>query len=225
MAPPAPPPACPLCAAPGAHVLHQSARRRWWLCGGPCGLVYVDPAQRPDAAAERAQYDLHRNDPADAGYVRFLGRLVEPLLAALGPAPRQGLDFGCGPGPTLSGLLAAAGHAVADYDPIYRPDVALLARRYDFVTATEVVEHFHEPAREFARLRGLLRPGGLLALMTKRRAQPERFAGWHYKNDPTHVSFYHTDTLGWIAAGWGATLTLPAPDVALLRLPDSPPAD
>ncbi|MGB2360319.1 MAG: methyltransferase, partial [Porticoccaceae bacterium] len=61
------------------------------------------------SAAEKAIYDQHQNSPDDLQYRRFLSRLTEPLLERLGPCSR-GLDFGCGPGPTLSVMMAEQGH-------------------------------------------------------------------------------------------------------------------
>jgi SAM-dependent methyltransferase len=192
-------------------------QRDYWRCAD-CALRFLDPAQLPPLAAERAEYLLHRNDPADAGYGRFLSRLVRPLLERL-PVASEGLDFGCGPGPALAGMLAASGHRLALYDPLFRDDAAALARDYDFITCTEVVEHFHRPAAEFTRLDALLRPGGWLALMTCFQTDDARFAAWHYRRDPTHVAFYRNETFEWIARRFGWHHEIPAKDIVLLRKP------
>src|SRR3546814_13943890 len=42
----------------------------------------------------------------------------------------------------------------------------------------------------FDRLGRLLRPGGWLAVMTRFQSDDVPFAGWHYRRDPTHVTFY-----------------------------------
>ena len=96
----------------------------------------------------------------DPGYRRFLSKLADPLRGRLAPGA-HGLDYGCGPGPALAAMLREAGHEMALYDPVYYPDTAPLQARYDFVTCTEVAEHFHAPAQEFDRMGALLRPGGL----------------------------------------------------------------
>ncbi|WP_068636217.1 class I SAM-dependent methyltransferase [Thauera butanivorans] len=189
---------------------------RDYLRCGRCEATFLLPAQRPAAAAERAEYALHCNDAADPAYRRFLGRLAAPLLARLAPAS-TGLDYGCGPGPALAGMLRAAGHAVALYDPFFAPDAAVLARSYDFITCTEAAEHFHDPAAEFARLDGLLRPGGWLAVMTCFQADDARFAGWHYRRDPTHVVFYRESTFRWLADRFGWQCEVPCKDVVLMR--------
>lgn len=209
-------PACPLCAAPALPLLTVAARA-YFRCPG-CELRFLDPRQRPGPEAERAHYLTHRNDPGDPGYRRFLSRLADPLLARLAPASK-GLDYGCGPGPALAAMLREAGHAVALYDPVFAPDAAVLDTTYDFVTCTETAEHFHHPARDFARLRGLVRPGGRLALMTCFQTDDGRFAGWHYRMDPTHVVFYREATLRRLAGAWGWDIEVPVKDVALMRRP------
>lgn len=173
-------------------------------------------AQHPSAAAERAEYELHRNDVADLGYRRFLARLADPLLARLAVGS-DGLDYGCGPGPLLAQMLEEAGHRVALYDPFFAPDGDVLRRRYDFVTCSEVVEHFHRPAEEFERLDGLLRAGGWLALTTCLQIDDARFAHWHYRRDPTHVVFYREATLRLLARRHGWRCEFPATDVVLMR--------
>ena len=110
---------CPLCAHEVAPYF-EDRRRAYFHCPR-CDLVSADPASHLGPAAERAYYDLHENGPEDPGYRRFLGRLAAPLLGRLAPGMR-GLDYGCGPGPTLSIMLGEAGMLVEDYDPYYRPN-------------------------------------------------------------------------------------------------------
>jgi SAM-dependent methyltransferase len=211
------PPACPVCrsAEVGAFACVQNSR--YWRCGR-CAAAFLDPAQRPDPAAELAHYRRHRNDPADPGYRRFLARLADPLLGKLAPGSAI-LDYGCGPGPALARMLEEAGHRVSLFDPFFRPDATPLGTRYDAVTCTEVAEHFHEPADEFDRLALLLKPGGWLALMTCWQTDDARFANWHYRRDPTHVVFFRSSTLVHLARSRGWSIELPVKDVALMRLP------
>jgi len=183
-----------------------------------CEATFLHPAQRPAAADERAEYLLHRNDPADPGYRRFLARLADPLCARLAPVA-EGLDYGCGPGAALAAMLRAAGHVVSVHDPLFAPDPAPLARRYDFVTCTEVVEHFHAPAAEFARLDALLRAGAWLGITTCFQTDDARFAGWHYRRDPTHVVFYREATFRVLARRFGWRCEVPAKDVVLMYKP------
>jgi 2-polyprenyl-3-methyl-5-hydroxy-6-metoxy-1,4-benzoquinol methylase len=129
--------------------------------------------------------------------------VATPVAEILNPGA-SGLDYGSGPGPALSVMLAERGFSVALYDPFFAPDAEVLERTYDFVTCTETAEHFFHPAEEFSRLRRLLRPGGLLAVMTEVLRDEASFADWWYLRDPTHVSFYRPETFEWLARhhGW-----------------------
>ncbi len=206
---------CPLCAATGAGPWHRDQRREYLRCES-CRLVFVPPDYHLDPAAERAEYELHENEPADPGYRRFLGRLADPLAGRLAPGAR-GLDFGCGPGPALAAMLGEAGFEVALYDPFFFPDRTVLSGSYDFITATEVVEHLRRPGEELEALWELLRPGGYLGVMTKLVLDHDAFARWHYKNDLTHVAFFSRETWGWWAECHEADLEFPGADVIVLR--------
>ena len=107
-------------------------------------------------------------------------------------------------------MLEERGLSVRDYDPFFRPDRTALERDYDFIGCTEVAEHFHHPAREFALLDRLLRPGGWLALMTGLLAEDEGFASWWYIREISHVAFYRRETMDWIATRFGWRAEYPA---------------
>lgn len=213
-------PPCPVCRSRETTPFMSVGGRDYHRCPA-CLSTFLDPAQRPGPAAERAEYAAHENDPADPGYRRFLARLADPLLARL-PPESVVLDYGCGPGPALAAMLREAGHRVALYDPFFHPDPAPLGSAYDAVTCTEVVEHFHDPAAEFDRLAGLVRPGGLLAVMTCFQTDDPRFADWHYRRDPTHVVFYREETLHRVAAARGWRCEVPVRNVAFLIRPAEP---
>ncbi len=195
---------CPVCEGPDGRPFQVVGDRAYGRCTR-CEATFLFPEQRPSLEAERAEYALHQNTDA------FLARLATPLLQRLAPA-QHGLDFGCGPGPVLAAMLREAGHTVALYDPLFHPDGAVLGTTYDFITCTEVAEHFHAPAAEFRRLDTLLRPGGWLALMTRFQTDDARFAHWHYRRDPTHVVFYREATLRWLARQHGWQCEVPCPN-------------
>ena len=210
---------CPVCRTAAVATFGLFDGKGYWRCDA-CGARGMAPAHYPDPTTERAEYDRHENDVDDPGYRRFLDRLAAPLRARLAPGAR-GLDYGCGPGPALAAMLREAGHEVALYDPFYAPDPAPLSATYDFITCTEVAEHFHHPAMEFDRLGAMLRPGGLLAVMTCFQTDDSRFDGWHYRKDPTHVVFYRAETFSALSAARGWTCEIPCKDVALMRVPGS----
>ena len=206
---------CTVCRAATLSVFQEIDGSTYWRCT-TCNATILDPAHHPQAAEERAHYLLHENRVDDPGYRQFLSKLAGPVLAELRPAS-EGLDYGCGPGPALAAMLGEAGHTVSLYDPFFHPDASALDRTYDFVTCSETAEHFHQPAREFDRLEGLLRPGGLLAIMTCFQTDDDRFARWHYRQDPTHVVFYREHTFAVLAKQRGWNYHSPCKDVALLR--------
>ena len=151
----------------------------------------------------------------------FLQRMAQPLIEKLEPASR-GLDFGCGPGPALADILQQAGFSVQLYDLYYYPDSSVLDssvlnRQYDFITATEVIEHLGQPWPILQMLWQILQPGGILGLMTKQLIDRRRFANWHYIRDPTHIAFYSRDTLLWLAEKLDAELEWFGDDVVLLH--------
>lgn len=206
---------CPLCHHPEVTLYHQDAKRRYFGCS-QCRLVFADPGAQLSDLDEKQIYDQHQNLPDDPGYRKFLNKLAAPMLSKLA-TPSCGLDFGSGPGPTLSLMLAEAGHSMAIYDPFYAPDKQNLARQYDFVTCTEAIEHFNQPAGEWQILLSLLKPGGWLGVMTQMVISQARFANWHYKNDPTHVSFFSRETFEFLAQRDSLKLEFVGSDVLLLQ--------
>lgn len=208
--------ACPLCeASVDDELFHRDERRDYYHCG-ICDLVFVPAWQLPDVDTEKAIYDQHQNNPLDAGYRSFLHRLTDPLLKQLAK-PAMGLDFGCGPGPTVSLLMQEAGYEMQIYDPIYAPEQSVLEQKYDFITSTEVFEHLHEPGRVIHMLAGILQPAGWLGVMTKRIPEDKPFAEWHYTRDPTHVTFFAETSFDWIAKEFGFRREFISNDIVLLQ--------
>lgn len=206
---------CPLCRGPAVEELARVHGDPYLRCAR-CALTFLHPGRRPSRAEERARYEEHENDPADARYRAFLDRLAAPLSERLSPG-MEGLDYGAGPGPTLSVMLEERGFPMQVWDPFFAPDPRVLEARYDFVTCTETAEHFFEPGEEFRRLDGLLRRPGWLGVMTRVLEDDTAFADWWYVRDPTHVSFYRPETLAWIAEAHGWRLEMPSPSVALFH--------
>ena len=213
-----PVPDCPLCDSVKTVHHYDDKRREYWRCSR-CQLIFVPAQFQLDAREERKIYDLHQNDPTDTGYRNFLKRLMSPLQNALAETgiqpPAKGLDFGSGPGPTLSLMLQEAGYDMAIYDQYYAPHPHVLAQHYDFITATEVWEHLRQPKQVLEQLFSILKPKGIIGVMSKRTPQTP-FGNWHYIKDPTHISFFADKTFAHIAKQYQCELRLIANDVALL---------
>ncbi|MGD9930728.1 MAG: class I SAM-dependent methyltransferase [Mangrovibacterium sp.] len=194
---------CPLCASQGDFAAITGLMDRVFRRCDNCNLVFVEQHFLPEREEEKARYDQHNNSIDEPGYVNFLNLAVMPALPYLSKG-MKGLDYGCGPGPTLSILLEREGYPCGNYDPIYFPD--LPAGPFDFIFATECFEHFFDPAKELNRLKQLLKPGGLLVVMTKFWEHFDQFTNWFYSNDNTHVTFYRTDTFQYVCRQFGFSM-------------------
>ncbi len=209
---------CPLCHTQQTSHFHNSENRQYHHCH-QCDLVFVPEVYFVSTQEEKAKYDHHQNSLQNEGYVAFLNRLLVPLESYLAPGAK-GLDFGSGPGPTLHLLMRSRGYSMDIYCYFYAPDCSVFSKRYNFITATEVVEHLHKPREELQRLWEMLCPGGVLGIMTAFR--PEDFTNWYYKRDLTHIHFFTPKTFAWIAAFLEAKLHIPQSGVVILQKPKSP---
>jgi hypothetical protein len=215
--PSAEPLACPLCASYESRPLATDAGE-YFHCG-ECDLRFLHHGARLDAHEEKTRYQSHENQIDDPGYRKFLEPLFHEIGARVRPGA-HGLDFGAGPGPALADMFRVANFNVEIYDPYFWPDESKLEQTYDFVVASEVVEHLYSPAEEFARLFSLLKPGGHLGLMTLLVEPHTDFATWYYRRDPTHVVFYSRATFEWIAHRFGfSELSFRGERVVTLRRP------
>lgn len=202
---------CPLCHST-EHTLycaHETGEYR--LCA-ECALVFVLPEAYLNEEEEKGRYDLHTNSPDDANYRKFLSKVLDPVCERV-PKGSFGLDFGSGPGPTLSKMFEENGYEMRIYDHFYARNEEALEQRYDFITSTEVVEHLHDPSGVLDKLMGMLKPKGLLALLTQPYPPEEEFAKWYYKNDPTHVCFFSPATMQWLADKYGSSLECIGKDI------------
>lgn len=201
---------CSLCLSP-TEFFTTWKTRTYFRCS-TCSLIQLSSEDHPSSSEEESEYLMHNNDPEDQGYRRFLSRVTKPVLKWLEQThsfSAELLDFGCGPEPTISVMLAEEGWTMENYDPIFFPNAALLENRYDLVVCTEVVEHFFTPRVTWGVLIGLLKEKGRLVVMTHvsdKKSVPTEFVHWHYIREQSHVSFYHTDTMRWIAKGYGLSL-------------------
>ncbi|WP_291319149.1 class I SAM-dependent methyltransferase [Desulfonatronospira sp.] len=206
---------CRICLEQDPGLYYQQNELFYWNCRR-CDAVFIDESGLPGANEEMQRYLEHKNYPADPGYRRFLSRLAEPLLQKV-PDRSFGLDYGCGPGPALSMMLKEAGHRVELYDPFFHPRKEALKQQYDFIACSETAEHFHRPYREFSLLDQMLRPGGVLGIMTCFLDDSQDFGQWYYRRDPTHVVFYRPRTFEVLAGIFGWEWKIPAPNVVLMQ--------
>lgn len=191
---------CPLCYTTSFSPEIEGPKGRLLHFCNSCNLVFEERVNRPEWQEEKERYLEHENGIQYEGYVNHLNQAIKPALNHLKPDWR-GLDFGCGPTPTLHKLVKLEGFACEFYDPIFFTEPP--RGKFDFVFATECFEHFFRPANELHKISGLLKPGGILVVMTQLWNDTTNFKNWGYAHDPTHVVFYHEQTFQFIAAHFG----------------------
>lgn len=151
---------------------------------------------------EQKHYEKHNNDVNNKGYQEFVSDMVKAIKRDFS-TQHLGLDFGSGTGPVITKLLTDDGYSIIEYDPFFANNPEVLKKKYNYIACCEVIEHFHHPNEEFKKLYELLLPGGKLYCKTDFFSETKNFDTWYYKNDPTHVFFYHPKTMDWISKNIG----------------------
>lgn len=208
-------PGCPACRHGVASVPWQQGSERVWRCAR-CGLMYRDPANQElgRSADERAtllgygDFVTHHADRValEAGKIDRLRRYGQRLGVSLEGA--RLLDVGAATG-TLGLALAEAGwkgqYTGLEPDPALRQaappgldlrptsleEAELPDAFFDMVVLSDVLEHLASPVEALQRVRGWLRPGGMVYVEVPdesdlpRRAALRRRLGL-YRGLPTH---------------------------------------
>lgn len=209
---------CPLCKHANTTPFSKSENREYLHCPN-CDLVFVPSDCFISQKDEKQIYDHHQNSPENQGYRDFLNRLIKTLCTHIS-SQSSGLDFGSGPGPTLSVMMEELGYKMDIYDYFYHNDQTVFENSYDFITTTEVIEHLHNPYDEILKLWKCIKSGGVLGIMTAFRPSDDKFADWYYKRDLTHVRFFTEASFGWLADNLKADLIVPQNDVVILKKRD-----
>lgn len=176
---------CPSCGSPGRAIGH-SHQAEVYECGR-CRLCYLDAHRRPLADRDNHWYgDLDPLDPRPAA--AFVRAMRDPYtrqlerLERLAPG-REILDVGCGIGVFLAVAREAGWKACGAetsehgitygtrrYGVRYLEDLsACPPGLFDVVRISHVLEHVGEPRAFLDLLRGLLKTGGILAVIVPNR--------------------------------------------------------
>ncbi|MBU0686785.1 MAG: class I SAM-dependent methyltransferase [Candidatus Margulisbacteria bacterium] len=175
-----------------------------YYCCPSCDFIFIDELKIISPEKEKESYSLHNNTPDNEGYVNMFRDFIEKSVAPYQKRIKTALDFGCGPGPVLAALLKEKGFQVDIYDKYFAPEKVYQNKKYDLITATEVMEHLKDPLKTLKLLKEHLNTNGILAIMTLFHPQDEeKFKDWWYRRDLTHISFYTPKTFEFIAKQLG----------------------
>lgn len=187
---------CPLCLSNSTvEYTCDSLNRALYKCNN-CEGVFVNKDAIENPLKEKERYLTHNNSIENKGYVDFLVRAVTPALPFLDPS-MKGLDYGSGPKPVLTEILKRKGYACDYYDLYFQPE--LPKKQYDYIFSTETFEHFAQPRKEIKTICKLLKKYGFLVIMTQPYHDETNFQKWYYAGDFTHVFFYHSRTVKYLA--------------------------
>lgn len=183
---------CKICCAQTASLQEEKTSLLYYVCP-QCGFVFLSPDHYLRPEEEKARYELHDNRIDNLGYVRMFERFIESAVVPWVRTGAEILDYGCGHGPVLAELLRKKHYHVDLYDPFFFPDPGYRAKKYDLITATEVIEHLTDPLKTISDLKKILNPHGKIAIMTQCNTHaPETFLTWYYRREDTHISFFNT---------------------------------
>lgn len=208
---------CSLCESKGLVFFLEKKGLRYHQCS-ECELIQLDSESILTEAQEKKTYERHKNSSLDPRYREFLSQLFLPLRERV-KTSSYGLDFGCGPGPTLSVMFEECGHQMEVYDKYFFENESVYSKHYDFITATEVFEHLISPKDSLEKLFKCLKNEGYLGVMTSLYDPSINFKNWYYRNDPTHIRFYTEKTFQWIADKFNCSLEILGQRVCILKKP------
>lgn len=195
--------ACPLCHSlvEGCYVTDVKTKWTYGHCTN-CDLVFRHARWHLNETDENSRYQLHENSTEDVHYINFIKTMTELLKPYL-QKNWSGLDLGSGRAAPVEHILSADGFQVSSYDPLFFANPELLQKTYDYVIATEVIEHIARPVGFLDQVQKLTKPGGLVAFKSHwHTSQAHEFQNWYYRREDTHICFYSHKTLSWIATQW-----------------------
>lgn len=188
---------CPLC-----HNSSKNFFKNIYYKCTCCKGIFKDPKLYLIGKDEKNIYDKHKNISTDIRYQNFLSPITNSVKKDK-EKNSKGLDFGCGRDSAIMHVLKNENYEMYGYDIFYKNDLELLKEKYDFITSSEVIEHFQNPKKEFDLFLKLLNENGTLYLMTLIYDEKIDFEKWYYKDDPTHIFLYQKETFEWIKENYG----------------------
>jgi len=189
---------CKICKSNTLRLEDAALKKIYYYCPH-CEYISLDPTSILSLTEEKKAYDHHQNSLENEGYVQMFENFLDFFWTEI-TCKKEFLDFGSGPTPVLSELLKRRGATVTCYDKFYQPNTPFKQHSYDAITSTEVFEHLKDPLSVLSLFHGILKPQGIVALMTLFHANNQtHFKEWWYKRDPTHITFYTPKTIAIMA--------------------------
>jgi len=166
-----------------------------------CEFIFKNRNELLNEKEELDRYLLHENSIEDEGYLNFFRKFLDKAVFKHDLIGSKALDFGSGPEPVLKHLLETEYNMEVDiYDLYFSPKKIYQNKEYDLIVSTEVVEHLIDPLKYFRLFKKHLKDGVHLAIMTLfHNNNKDRFLNWQYIHDPSHISFFSSTTMKYIA--------------------------
>jgi 2-polyprenyl-3-methyl-5-hydroxy-6-metoxy-1,4-benzoquinol methylase len=177
-----------------------------------CRLVYTNPRPRPEAIAagyrNAVDPDYSREDSSRSINAHLSLHTVKRFAHG-----GRLLDVGCSTGYFLNAArldFEVQGIELSEWAAKYArerlklevlnaglEEAALPAERFDVVTLNDVIEHFADPRAALVRVQALLRPGGLLYLVTPNieSLSARLLQGRWWGLRPAHIFYFSPATL------------------------------
>ncbi|PIQ95645.1 MAG: hypothetical protein COV67_13850 [Nitrospinae bacterium CG11_big_fil_rev_8_21_14_0_20_56_8] len=191
---------CKVCRSPSP--VFYSGERIFFKCPN-CHLVFTE--HYPGKDAEERHYKSQWQTP-NPGFWKSQADVLLDIVHRY-RVPENILDFGSGTG-ELAGEISGRGYRVTCLEPMIHGFLKdqKYPFRFDVVVALEVFEHLHRLWEELIEIDKCLVRNGVIFCSTAltdpfidREDAAACFAQWWYKDDPTHVNFFCTQSLEHVA--------------------------
>ena len=135
-------PVCLICNNPNPTITFEQRtkklERNHYKCQ-ICDCIFVPTKYHLNKTRQIQRYQEHNNDPTDPRYRKFLSKATIPLLKQVNKGA-VGIDYGSGPGPTISPMLQEHGLKTVNFDPIFVRESPLRPYNFKSYTCREKIE-------------------------------------------------------------------------------------
>jgi SAM-dependent methyltransferase len=197
---------CKVCGSEDISLYAGNKKREFLRCSS-CELVFVPEQFYLTTEQERKRYDLHDNSIDNKGYKEFLEKIVTVITDRFS-VDCTILDFGSGANAVLGKILDKKGYSCDSYDPLFNIQCRNDTKLYDIIVVCEVIEHLRFLQNDLLFIKKRLRPDGTVILRTQLYPDAEKFLGWWYIQDLTHVNFFSPVTIDFVASQLKRMVTL-----------------